>query len=93
MAYLEITLQIEPKDRAAAAAVYGKYKQPFLNDVAGAKSKHLLVRDEDVQVLHGFDTVAHAKEYLASDRFTGDVVGELAPLLKGDPDIRVFDVA
>jgi hypothetical protein len=93
VAYLEITLQIDPEDRAAAAAVYSKYKAPFLNDVAGAKSKDLLVRDEDVQVLHGFDSVAHATAYLASDLFTGDVVGELAPLLKGDPDIRVFDVA
>jgi hypothetical protein len=93
VAYLEITLQIDPQDRAAAAAVYSKYEAPFLNDVAGAKSKDLLLRDEDVQVLHGFDSVAHANAYLASDLFTGDVVGELGPLLKGDPDIRVFDVA
>ena len=56
MAYLEITLLIDPQDRAAAAAVYSKYKAPFLNDIAGAKSKDLLVRDEDVQVLHGFDS-------------------------------------
>ena len=93
VASLEITLQIDPQDRAAAAAVYSKYKAPFLSDVAGAKSKDLLVRDEDVQVLHGFDSVAHANACLASDLFTGDVVGELGPLLKGDPDIRVFDVA
>jgi hypothetical protein len=93
VAYLEITLQIDPEDRAAAAAVYSKYKTPFLSDVAGAQSKDLLVRDEDVQVLHGFASVAHANAYLASDLFTGDVVGELGPLLKGDPDIRVFDVA
>jgi hypothetical protein len=93
VAYLEITLQIDPEDRAAAAAVYSKYKAPFLSDVAGAQSKDLLVRDEDVQVLHGFDSVAHANAYFASDLFTGDVVGELGPLLKGDPDIRVFDVA
>jgi hypothetical protein len=93
VAYLEITLQIDPKDRAAAAAVYRKYREWFLGDVAGAQSKDLLIRDEDVQVLHGFDSVAHAKEYLASHLFTSDVVGELGPLLKSDPDIRVFDVA
>jgi hypothetical protein len=93
VAYLQITMQIDPEDRAAAAAVYSKYKAPFLSDVAGAQSKDLLIRDEDVQVLHGFASVAHAQEYLASDLFTGDVVGELGPLLKGDPDIRVFDVA
>lgn len=93
MAYLEITLQIDPENRAAAAAVYRKYKESFLSDVAGAQSKDLLIRDEDVQVLHGFDSVAHAKEYLASHLFTSDVVGELGPLLKSGPDIRVFDVA
>ena len=93
MAYLEITLQIDPKDRAAAAGVYTKYKPRFLADVPGATCKDLLVRDEDVQVLHGFDSVPHANDYLASDLFTADVVRELAPLLQADPDIRVFDVA
>jgi hypothetical protein len=93
MAYLEITLQIDPKDRAEAAGVYNKYKRPFLADVPGAQSKDLLVRDEDVQVLHGFDSVTHANEYLASELFTGDIVRELAPLLQADPEIRVFDVA
>jgi hypothetical protein len=86
-------MQIDPENRTAAAAVYSKYKQRFLTDVAGARSKDLLVREEDVQVLHGFDSVAQAKEYLASDLFTGDVVGELGPLLTTGPDVRVFDVA
>lgn len=49
-AYLQITLKIKNENRAAAAAVYGKYKQPFLDEIAGAKSKELLIRDEDVQV-------------------------------------------
>jgi hypothetical protein len=93
MAYLEITLQIDPKDRAAAAGVYNKYKRTFLADVPGAQSKDLLVRDEDVQVLHGFDSVTHANEYLASELFSGDVVRELGPLLQADPEIRIFDVA
>jgi hypothetical protein len=93
MAYLEITLQIDPKDRPAAAGVYGRYRPQFLAEVPGAQSKDLLVRDEDVQVLHGFDSVSHANDYLASELFTGDVVRELGPLLQADPEIRVFDVA
>jgi hypothetical protein len=93
VAYLQITMQIDPQDRAAAAAVYSKYKAPFLTGVAGAQSKELLIRDEDVQVLHGFDSVADAQAYLGSDLFTGDVAGELGPLLKRNPDIRVFAVA
>ncbi|MFD7281706.1 hypothetical protein ACFV80_32900 [Streptomyces sp. NPDC059862] len=91
MAYLEITLQVEPPNRVAAAGVYEKYKQPFLDTVPGAISKQLLVRDEDVQVLHGFQTAADAKAYLASDLFTRDVVGGLSPLLKAAPEVRVYD--
>ncbi len=76
-AYLEITLNVPVADRPAAAAVYSKYKPPFLKTVKGALSKHLLVRDEDVQVLHGFDNVADAQAYLTSNLFKNDV-GNLA---------------
>lgn len=93
MAYLEITLLIDDNERPTAVGVYQKFRRPFLDSVPGAQSKQLLVRAEDVQVLHGFDSVEHANAYLSSDLFSSDVVGELAPLLKGDPEIRVFDVA
>ncbi|KAF2775958.1 hypothetical protein [Streptomyces sp. OM5714] len=93
MAYLQITLRVDPAHRAAAAGVYEKYKQPFLDTVPGATSKELLLRDEDVQVLHGFRDVADAKAYLTSELFTRDVVGGLSPLLKADPDVRVYDIA
>jgi len=63
--YLQITLHVKAADRPKAAGVYMKYKQPFLDQIAGAKTKQLLVRDEDVQVLHGFDTIEHAKAYLS----------------------------
>lgn len=43
-AYLEITLKVNENDRAAAAAVYTKYRQPFLDTISGAVSKQLLVR-------------------------------------------------
>ncbi|MFE9053881.1 hypothetical protein [Streptomyces mutabilis] len=91
MAYLEITLSVDPANRSAAAAVYEKYKQQFLDGVSGATSKELLIRDEDIQVLHGFRSVADARAYLVSGLFTRDVVGELAPLLSTDPDVRVYD--
>lgn len=89
-AYLEITLNVAAADRPAAAAVYSKYKQPFLKTVKGALSKQLLVRNEDVQVLHGFDNVADAQAYLTSDLFKNDVVKELRSLLKSAPEIRVY---
>jgi hypothetical protein len=89
-AYLEITLKIAPENRAAAAAIYAEYKEPFLTTVGGAESKALLVRDDDVQVLHGFDTVASATAYLASDLFTQDVFVALKPLVLADPEVRIY---
>ncbi len=90
-AYLEITLQISEKNRGAAVGVYTKFKGPFLNSVPGAESKSLLVRDDDVQVLHGFASVDAANDYLKSDLFSNDVVGELGPLLDADPEVRVYE--
>lgn len=93
MAYLQITLKIEANNRAAAAGIYTQYKAPFLETIKGAKSKELLVRDEDVQVLHGFDTAANAKAYMETDLFNNDVVTGLKPLLAAAPEIRIYDVA
>ncbi len=89
-AYLEITLKIAPENREAAAAIYSQYKDKFLTTVAGAESKVLLVRDDDVQVLHGFDSVASAMAYLSSDLFTQDVFVALKPLVQTDPEVRVY---
>ena len=72
-AYLEITMKINPDKRPAAAKVYTDYRQPFLDTIEGALTKELLVRDEDVQVTHGFDSMEHARGYLESDLFTQKV--------------------
>jgi len=53
----------------------------------------LLVRAEDVQVLHGFDSADQARAYLASTLFANDVVTALKPLLRGQPDIRIYAAA
>ena len=88
--YLQITLKVEDNNREAAAGVYKKYLDPFLNTVDGAESKSLLVRDEDVQVLHGFSSKEAAQAYITSDIFTNDVVAELGPLLSADPEVRIY---
>jgi hypothetical protein len=93
MAYLQITLQVAPANRPAAAGVYQRYRAQFLETVAGAKSKELLVRDEDVEVLHGFDTPEQANAYLKSHLFTAHVVGALKPLLDAEPDVRIYKAA
>ena len=51
------------------------------------------VRAEDVQVLHGFDSMEHAKAYLETRMFQDDVVAGLKPTWAGDPDIRFYTVA
>lgn len=92
-AYLQITLDIKPQNRPAAAKVYQQYREPFLTTISGASSKELLVRDEDVQVLHGFANADQARSYLASELFTRDVVKALQPLLAGEPEIRIYSRA
>jgi hypothetical protein len=90
--YLEITLTIIAQNRVSAEAIYSKYKQPFLENIQGASSKELLMREEDVQVLHSFDTLENANAYLKSELFNKDVVKELAPLLSANPDIKIYSV-
>jgi hypothetical protein len=90
-AYLEITMKVAAKDRVKAGAVYSKYKPPFLATIPGAESKELLLREEDVQVLHGFDSRASAESYLKSALFGNDVVRELKPYLSADPEVRVYE--
>jgi len=92
-AYLEISMVIDNANRPAAAKVYTDYRQAFLDQIKGAVSKDLLVRDEDVQVLHGFDSVENAKAYLDSEMFKNDVVVSLTPLLKAAPDVKIYSVA
>jgi hypothetical protein len=91
--YLEITLSIAPANRPAAAGVYERYRAPFLETVPGARSKELLLRDDDVQVLHGFDTKAQANAYLKSSLFAADIVAALTPLFTAAPDIRIYERA
>ena len=92
-AYLEITMVIDNSDRPAAAKVYNDYRQPFLQQIKGAASKDLLLRDEDVQVLHGFTSVEEAKAYLESDMFQNDVFVGLKGLWKQDPDVKIYSIA
>lgn len=92
-AYLEITMKINEENRPAAAKVYSDYRQPFLDAIKGALTKDLLIREEDVQVLHGFDSVENAKAYLDSEMFKNDVFVGLKPLWSADPDVKIYSVA
>ena len=92
-AYLEITMKIDEANRPAAAKVYTDYRGPFLETIEGALTKDLLIRGEDVQVLHGFDSAEHAQAYLSSAMFKEDVFTGLKPLWSADPDVSIYTVA
>lgn len=91
-AYLEITMVIGEDNRPAAAKIYSDYRQPFLDQINGAVSKDLLIRDEDVQVLHGFDSTENASAYLNSELFQKDVFVGLQPLWDSDPSVVIYSV-
>lgn len=92
-AYLQITMKINNENRPAAAKVYTDYRKPFLDTIEGALTKDLLIRDEDVQVLHGFDSAEHAQAYLSSELFKNDVFVGLKPLWDTDPEVKIYTVA
>ena len=87
-AYLEITMKINPENCPAATKVYTDYRGPFLEQIDGALTKELLIREEDVQVLHGFDSAAHAEAYLQSELFQKDVFVGLQPLWSAGPPLE-----
>ncbi len=91
-AFLEITMVINENNRPAAAKVYNDYRGPFLKEIKGALTKQLLVREEDVQVLHGFDSVENAKAYLESEMFKNDVFVGLQPLWEKAPEVKIYTV-
>lgn len=91
-AYLQVIMTIDPENRPAAAKVYNDYRQPFLDTVEGALTKECLIRDEDVQVIHGFDSLEYAKAYLDTELFTTKVAPGLQPTWAADPDIRFYEV-
>ncbi len=45
-----------------------------------------------MQVLHSFEAEADTKAYLLTGIFQNDVVRELKPYLKRDPEIRIYSV-
>lgn len=92
-AYLEITMKINEANRPTAAKVYNDYRQPFLDTIPGALTKELLIRAEDVQVLHGFDSAEHAQAYLTSSLFQNDVFVGLKPLWDAEPEVKIYTVA
>lgn len=72
-------MTINPENRTVAAKAYTDYLQPFLDIIEGAPTKELIIRDDDIQVIHGFDSIEHAKAYLDSNLFKNKVTAGLHP--------------
>ena len=87
------TMEVFTMNVKAYLEVYTDYRGPFLQQIEGALTKDLLIREEDVQVLHGFDSVEHAKAYLSSELFQKDVFTGLQPLWNADPEVRIYTAA
>jgi heme-degrading monooxygenase HmoA len=90
MIYLQITLNVSLHKRKDALAKYYLYRDTILQTVNGIKTMELLMREDDFQVLHIFDSKDNANAYQTSDFFINDVMGALKPLLEGDPYIRIY---
>ncbi len=94
MAYLQITLDISEKNRAAAAAVYQKYKAPFLSQRSTALfQKNCWYVPKMCRFCIVSTRLNRLKPYLGSQLFTADVVEALKPYLNRAPDVRIYDVA
>ena len=85
-------MKIDNDKRPAAAKVYTDYRTPFLKEIKGALTKDLLIREEDVQVLHGFDCAENAAAYLESEMFKNDVFVGLKPLWSANPEVKIYTV-
>lgn len=68
-------------------------KTAVRRDTSAALMKEPFIRDADVQVIHGFDSMEHAKAYLESDMYKNDVFVGLKPTWAADPDVRFYEVA
>ncbi|WP_342759329.1 hypothetical protein [Kineothrix sedimenti] len=53
----------------------------------------LLIREEDVQVLHDFDSMKNTLTYLSSSMLQDNVFLRLKPLWNGEPDVKIYNVA
>ena len=90
--FLQITLVVPtPKREEAITKVFLPGRQRFLDRIPGAVTMDLLVREEDLQVLHGFDTMENASAYLKSP-IGKEILGQLAEISDGKPSIAVYNV-
>ncbi|MFA5515544.1 MAG: hypothetical protein WDA20_04590 [Desulfuromonadales bacterium] len=91
-AYLQISLPVPPERRdEAITKVFLPSRQRFDELAEGAVSIDLLVRNEDLQVLAGFDTLEHARAFEKSPAGR-DLTGQLTKLAEKEPTVALYNV-
>ena len=90
--FLQMTLLVSQARREEAITkVYLPNRQRFLERVEGAVSMDLLFREEDIQVLVGFDTLEHARSSLESPAGK-EMVSQFAGFTREAPRTALYDV-
>ncbi len=90
-AHLLITVKVDSSRRAALIdQVYEPNRTRFLQKIPGAVSKNLLLRREDLAILHGFDTAENAEAYLHSDLY-GELLRQLADYQEENPVAALYN--
>jgi hypothetical protein len=90
--FVQVTLAIpESRREEAITRIFLPARQRFLDRSPGAVSMDLLVREEDVQLLHGFDTFENSRVYLDSGFFR-DLIGQLGETAEKEPVTALYNV-
>ncbi len=91
-AHLLIRVKIDESRREEMIdKVYEPNRTRFLERISGAISKNLLVRPEDIAILHGFDTRESAEAYLQSSLYQ-QIVNGIADYQEENPSVALYNV-
>lgn len=91
-AYVVMTVDIPTEKRNDATRAYYMSKTTFYNEVDGAISKELLLRDKDMKIVAGFSSLDKANAYLKNELFTKDLFTGMKKYSTSEPDVEVYSV-
>ena len=92
-AYLQIVLKANSSSRGELTNTYNKLRDLFPEQIKGAKTQELLLSDEEVQLLYGFDTFEDAEAFLSTELYNNIILPALKPLISNNPEIKIYNVA
>ena len=92
-AYLSVNMKIDSSRLPEVTKVYTNYWEKFLRTIHGARTKDLVIRNEDVQILHSFNSVEDAVGFLSSEMFQRAVFIDLQPYWNDELNVRIYTAA